>query len=139
MLVMSEFEVPEILKKAKTIAVVGLSPKKERPSNQVAKYLLEVGYEIFPVNPGQSEILGLTCYPDLFSVPVDIDIVDIFRNPRDVPQVVEAAIAVGAKTVWMQQGIVHEDAARKAREAGLRVIMDRCIKVDHANLVIGRS
>jgi predicted CoA-binding protein len=128
------YEIFGVLQKMSSIAVVGLSPKPARPSYQVASYLLQAGYIIYPVNPAQEEILGLPCYPDLFSVPGPIDIVDIFRNPRDVPAVVEAAISVRAKVVWMQEGIVHEEAAARARKAGLMVIMDRCIKTDHMNL-----
>ncbi len=132
---MLEFEIPGILQKNSSIAVVGLSPKPSRPSHQVASYLLKAGYTIYPVNPGQEEILGLSCYPDLYSVPGPIDIVNVFRNPRDVPAVVDAAISVGAKVVWMQEGIVHQEAAAKARQAGLVVIMDRCLKIDHMNMV----
>jgi len=127
----------KIFKETRTIAVVGLSPKATRPSYQVAQYLVENGYEIFPVNPGQESILGLTCYPNLQSVPAQIDLVDIFRNPRDVPEVVDSAIEVGAKIVWMQLGIIHEAAAEKARAAGLVVVMDRCLKIDHQHLLSG--
>lgn len=116
------------------IAAVGLSPKPERPSNMVARYLLDTGYTVIPVNPGQKEILGLPCYPNLASIPVPVDIVDIFRRPEHVPQIVDEAIAINAKVIWMQEGIVNEEAARKARDAGLTVIMDRCIKKDHENL-----
>ncbi len=128
-------EIADILKTSKTIAVVGLSPKSERPSNDVARYLISAGYTVIPVNPGQSEILGRTCYPDLSSVPEAIDIVDIFRRPEHVLPIVEEAIKIKAKVVWMQEGVVHEEAAKKARAAGLKVIMDRCLKVDHANLL----
>lgn len=124
-----------ILQQAKTIAVIGLSPKADRPSNQVARYLMAAGYRVIPVNPGQDTILGQPCYPDLYAVPDRIDIVDIFRNPADVPPIVDAAIAVGARTVWMQQGITHAAAAAKAQAAGLTVIMDRCLKIDHQNLM----
>ena len=128
-------EIASILQKSKTIAVVGLSPKVERPSNDVARYLIKAGYTVIPVNPGQSEILGRTCYPDLTSIPHEIDIVDIFRRVEHVPPVVEEAIKIKAKVIWMQEGIVHEEAAQKAREAGLAVIMDRCLKVDHQILL----
>lgn len=131
---MFDLERTHILQTCKTIALVGLSPKPSRPSHQVASYLIQVGYTVYPVNPGQQEILGLPCYPDLYAVPGKIDIVDIFRDPKDVPLVVDAAIAVGARVIWMQQGIVHEEAAAKAEKAGLAVIMDRCIKVDHMNM-----
>lgn len=120
-----------ILREANTIAVVGLSPKPERPSNQVAAYLLAAGYHVIPVNPGHTQILGLQTYPDLASIPVPVDIVDIFRNAKEVPALVEAAIAIKAKAVWMQLGIIHEEAAAKARAAGLIVVMNRCLKIDH--------
>ena len=113
------------------IAVVGLSPKENRPSNMVARYLLEAGYEVIPVNPGQEEILGRRCFPDLPSIDTPVDVVDIFRRADQVEPVVRDAITIGAKAVWMQQGIVNEQAARLAEEAGLLVIMDRCLKVDH--------
>ncbi|MCW5205730.1 CoA-binding protein [Desulfobulbus sp. F5] len=122
--------VRRILRESCTIAVVGLSPNSERPSHQVARYLQKAGYRIIPVNPGQSEILGESCYPDLRSVPVKIDVVDIFRRSEDVEPIVREAIAVGAKVIWMQQGIVNETAARLAEEAGLIVIMDRCLKIE---------
>ena len=132
---METLEISRLLKESKNIAVVGLSPKANRPSNQVALYLIEAGYNVIPVNPGQKEILGRKCYPDLESISEHIDIVDIFRRSEDVGPIVESAIGVGAKVVWMQQGIVNEEAAARAREAGLTVIMDRCLKVDHRNLL----
>ena len=132
---METLEISRLLKKSKNIAVVGLSPKANRPSNQVALYLIEVGYNVIPVNPGQEEILGRKCYPDLESVSEPIDIVDIFRRSEDVGPIIESAIGVGARVVWMQKGIVNEEAAARAREAGLTVIMDRCLKVDHQNLL----
>ncbi|WP_417909589.1 CoA-binding protein [Candidatus Electronema sp. PJ] len=119
-----------ILQESRTIAVVGLSLKPERPSYQVARYLQEVGYQIIPVNPGQSEILGERCYPDLRSVPVAVDVVDIFRRAEEVEPIVCEAIAIRAKVIWMQQGIVNEAAARLAEQAGLTVVMDRCLKVE---------
>jgi predicted CoA-binding protein len=99
----------------------------------VAAYLLEAGYEIIPVNPGQEQIMGLRCYPDLASIPQPVDIVDIFRNPSEVPAIVDSAIAIGAKVLWMQIGIVHAEAAAKAQAAGLTVIMDRCLALEHQN------
>jgi len=132
---MESLEISRLLKECRNIAVVGLSPKENRPSNQVARYLIEAGYNIIPVNPGQSDILGKTCYPNLKSIPEQVDIVDIFRRAEDIPPIVDGAIAIGAKVVWMQQGIVNEEAAEAARKAGLTVIMDRCLKVDHMNLV----
>ena len=128
-------EISRILKSYRNIAVVGLSPKANRPSYQVAAYLLGAGYNVIPVNPGQVEVLGRTCYPDLLAVPEPVEIVDIFRRSEEVGPVVDQAIAIGAKVVWMQQGIVNEAAAAKARSAGLTVIMDRCLKIDHQSLI----
>jgi predicted CoA-binding protein len=124
-----------ILKDSKTIAVVGLSPKPHRPSHQVASYLMEAGYAIIPVNPGQDTLLGLPCYPNLQAIPGPVDMVDIFRRSEFVLPIVEDAVSIAAKFIWMQEGIVNEVAARKAEEAGLTVIMDRCTKIDHMNLL----
>jgi len=124
-----------LLRSARVIAVVGLSPKEQRPSNQVARYLLATGYRIIPVNPGQSMILGQTCYPDLTEIPEPVDIVDIFRKASEVVPIVDQAAAIGAGAVWLQQGIVSEEAARLAEAAGLVCIMDRCIKIDHQRLL----
>jgi predicted CoA-binding protein len=132
---METLEISRLLRESRNIAVVGLSPKTSRPSNQVALYLIEAGYNIIPVNPGQEEILDRKCYSDLESINEPIDIVDVFRRSEDVGPIVESAIGVGAKIIWMQQGIVNEEAAARAREAGLVVIMDRCLKVDHRNLL----
>jgi len=123
--------IKKLLTTAKTIAVVGLSPKESRPSNMVARYLIEAGYTVIPVNPGQEEILGLPCYPDLGAVPDPVDIVNIFRRSEDVPPIVTKSIAIGAKAVWMQEGIIHAEAARTAKAAGLLVVMDRCLKTVH--------
>ncbi|MDO9043552.1 MAG: CoA-binding protein [Desulfocapsaceae bacterium] len=123
--------VKEVLHTAKTIAVVGFSPKENRPSHMVGCYLMQAGFRVIPVNPGHSEICGVTCYPDLVSIPEPVDVVDIFRRSEDVMPVVAEAIAIGAKVIWMQQGIVNHEAAALAEKAGLVVIMDRCIKVDH--------
>jgi predicted CoA-binding protein len=128
-----------ILATTRTIAVVGLSPKEARPSHMVARYLLELGYTIIPVNPGQTEILGRPCYPDLRAVPDQVDLVNVFRRSETVDPVVEDAIAIGARAIWMQEGIINEKAAAAARAAGLAVIMDRCLKVDHAALLAGHS
>jgi hypothetical protein len=125
--------VAEILQQSRTIAVVGLSAKRFRPSYGVAEYMQRSGYRIIPVNPEESEVLGEKSYPDLDSVPEAIDIVDIFRRSEFVPEIVEAAIRKGAKAVWMQEGVIHEEAARRA-EAGLVVVMDRCILKDHRRL-----
>lgn len=123
-----------ILQNTKTIAVVGLSPKPGRPSNQVASYLKAAGYTIIPVNPGQDTLLGLICYPDLKAIPEPVDMVDIFRRPEHVLPVVKEAISIRAKVVWMQSGIINEEAVKLAEEAGLTVIMDRCTMVDHMDL-----
>ncbi len=120
-----------------TIAVVGLSPKEHRPSHQVARYLLDVGCTIIPVNPGQDRILGLPCYPDLLSIGKSVDVVDIFRRADQVLSIVHDGVSIGAKVIWMQQGIVNEEAAELARKAGLEVVMDRCLKSDHQWLVSG--
>ncbi len=130
---MNTLEIAGIVKKYRRVALVGASPKENRPSNQVMAYLLNAGFEVFPVNPGQSEILGRRCYPDLKSVPQPVEIVDIFRRAELVGPVVDEAIAVGARVVWMQEGIVNEEAAARAVAAGLKVVMDRCLKVDHMN------
>ena len=115
--------------------MVGLSPKPHRDSHEVAKYLQQNGYRIIPVYPRTDSILGEKVYPDLKSIPYEVDVVDIFRKSQDVPPVVDEAIKIGAKAVWMQLGIVHEEAAAKARDAGLGVVMDRCMLVEHRNWV----
>jgi predicted CoA-binding protein len=122
----------DILANSKVIAVVGLSSKPHRPSHGVARYLQSVGYKVIPVNPNETEVLGEKSYPRLEDVPVQVDIVDIFRRSEFVPPVVESAIAIGAKTVWMQEGVIHEEAAARARAAGLEVVMDRCTLKEHA-------
>ena len=126
--------IPEILKSSRTIAVVGLSSNPMRPSNGVAAYLQRVGYRVIPVNPNESEVLGEKCYARLEDVPEKIDVVDIFRRPDCVPEIVESAIRVGAKTVWMQEGVVNQQAAERARGAGLEVVMDRCTLKEHRKL-----
>ncbi len=126
-----------ILATAKKIAVVGLSANWYRPSYFAAKYLLDHGYEIYPVNPNYEAVLGRRCYPDLKSLPERVDVVEIFQKPDRVPELVEAAIEIRAKVVWMQIGIVHEEAARRAREAGLEVVMNRCMKIEYARLFGG--
>jgi predicted CoA-binding protein len=127
----SEADIKSILEESKIVAVVGLSPRQDRDSHRVAKYLQGQGYRIIPVNPNAEEVLGERSYPDLASVPEPIDIVDVFRRSEAVPEIVEAAIKVGARTVWMQQGVIHEEAAARAREAGLQVVMDSCIMIEH--------
>jgi predicted CoA-binding protein len=126
-----------ILAENSVIAVVGLSPKPVRPSYRVASYMQQAGYRIIPVNPGQTEILGEKCYPDLLTVPHRVDIVDIFRRPEHLESIVRDAIKIQAKVVWMQQGIVNEKAAKLAKENGLAVVMDRCISVDHQSFLMG--
>ena len=129
-----EAQAVEVLKNAKTVAVVGISAKEERDSHKVAKYLKKHGYKVIPVNPGLKEVLGEPCYPDLKSIPEHIDVVDIFRSVDAIPGIVDEAIAVGADAVWMQLGLAHEEAGEKARKAGLTVVMNRCMKIDHARL-----
>jgi hypothetical protein len=114
-----------------TIAVVGLSPKPERPSHDVARYMQKMGYKIIPVNPGHNEILGEICYPSLDKIPVDVDTVVVFRRPEFVMPVTEMAITIKTKSLWLQDGVNHPEAARKAEEAGLLVVMDDCIKRQH--------
>ena len=124
-------KIRKILNNAKNVAIVGLSDKPQRASNFVGSYLISEGYSVTPVNPMKTEILGRKCYPDLSSVPEKIDLVDIFRRPQDCEAIVKEAIEVGAKAVWMQLSIVNRDAAQLALEAGLDVVMDRCIKMEH--------
>lgn len=115
----------------KTIAVVGISDDPERPSHFVASFLLAHGYNIIPVNPRLIQWEGLKCYPDLPSIPVRVDVVDIFRRPEAVPPIVDEAIAIKARAVWMQEGIINEEAAAKARDAGIEVVMDKCMKKEY--------
>jgi uncharacterized protein len=128
-------EIKQILEKSHSIAVVGLSPKENRPSNIVGRYLIDAGYKVIPVNPGHMEILGRKCHPNLSSIGGHVDIVDIFRKSEDVLPIVDEAIAIGAKVIWMQLGVVNHLALARAEEAGITVIMDRCIKIDHNDLV----
>lgn len=124
----------EILTSSRVVAVVGVSSNTGKVSYSVASYLKEQGYRIIPVNPNETKVLGEVCYPDLKSIPEAVDVVNIFRRPEDVPPIVEEAIAIKAKAVWMQLGIVNEKAAERAREAGIEVVMDRCIRVEHMRL-----
>ena len=121
----------------KRVAIVGLSDDWSRPSNFAAKYLLDHGFEVIPVNPKYDEILGQKCYADLRDIPTPVDIVDLFQRVERIPPFVDQAIEIGAKVVWMQLGIVHEEAAQKARDAGLEVVMDRCMKIEYARLFGG--
>lgn len=127
----------EILNSSRVVAVVGLSAKPDRPSHRVADYLKAQGYRIIPVNPAESEILGELCYPDLASVPESVDVVDIFRRSEEVLPIVKEAIRIGAKAVWIQEGVINEEAAARAREAGLMVVMDRCMLKEHRKLRSG--
>ena len=125
----------EILLSTKTIASVGLSSNPQKESYGIVSYLKAQGYRIIPVNPTATEILGEKAYPDLESIPEKVDVVQVFRKPEDVPPVVESAIRIGAKVVWMQEGISHEEAAAKARAAGLQVVMDACMRATHRRLI----
>ena len=131
----SDKEMREILLSTKTIASVGLSSNQEKESYWIVSYLKDQGYHIIPVNPTATEILGEKAYPDLESISEKIDVVQVFRRPEDVPPVVDSAIKIGAKVVWMQEGIVNEEAARKARQAGLQVVMDACMRATHRRLI----
>src|ERR1043165_7208308 len=128
-------EMRQILLSAKTVASVGLSSNPQKESYGIVWYLQEQGYRIIPVNPTATEILGEKAYPDLESIPEKIDVVQVFRKPEDVPPVVDSAIKIGAKVVWMQEGIVNVEAARKARAAGLQVVMDACMRTTHRRLI----
>lgn len=123
--------IPEILTQCRTIAVVGCSPKPERPSHFVARYMMDQGYTVIPVNPGHSRLLGTACFPTLGAIGRPVDLVNVFRRPGAIESVVDEAIGIGAKAIWMQLGIVNPRAAAKAEAAGLTVIMDRCLMVDH--------
>jgi uncharacterized protein len=126
-----------ILRTYRRIAMVGLSANPMRPSHFAAIYMLSKGYEIIPVNPRETQVLGRECYASVRDVPGPVEIVDIFRERSAVPALVEDAIAVGAKVVWMQLGVIHEEAAERARQAGLEVVMDRCVKIEHARFFGG--
>lgn len=136
---MSQEEIKSVLERYRTVAVVGLSRNPAKASYRVAQYLQSVGYHIIPVNPFADEILGEKCYKSLLEVPETIDIVDIFRPSEDVPAIVEEAITIknrvgSPKVIWMQLGIVNEEAAKRAREAGFTVVMDRCMMIEHRRL-----
>lgn len=123
--------IAELLNSAKTIAVIGLSSRSCRPSYGVTRYMQSAGYRIFPVNPNEAEILGEKSYARLEDIPEKIDIVNVFRKAQYVPEIVDAAIRVGARSIWLQEGIIDEPSAARARAAGLTVVMDRCIFKDH--------
>lgn len=126
--------IAEIIRSAKVIAVVGLSPNSTRPSHGVAAYLQAHGFQIVPVNPQVEEVLGEKSYPSLRDVPVQVDIVDVFRQSEYVPAIAEDAVAIGAKALWTQFGVISEEGAEIARRGGLKVVMDRCLKIEHAAL-----
>jgi predicted CoA-binding protein len=136
-------DIRSILTSFRHVAIVGISDRPDRPSNSVARYLLHAGYSVYPVNPMLGKVLGLPCHPSLTSIPEAIrkriEIVDIFRKPADVPPVVDEAISIGAKVIWMQLGITSEAAAEKARKAGLEVVQNLCIAVEHQHLGIQPS
>ncbi len=133
---MREEDIKEILSNSKTVAVVGISPKEDRPSYIVASYLKSKGYRIIPVRPDGEEILGEKVYHSLTEIPKEfnVEVVDIFRKSEDVPPIVDEAIRRRARTVWMQEGIIHQEAGEKAEKAGLKVVMDRCMKKEHQRL-----
>ena len=126
-----------ILKQSKTIAVVGLSANWYRPSAFAAKYMQQHGYRVIPVNPRYKEVLGEKCYASLKDIPEKVDIVDCFRKSEDIEPIADEAIAIGAKVLWMQIGVMNEKAAEKARKAGLEVVQDRCVKIEHGRLFGG--
>jgi len=125
----------DILRRYRTIAVVGATNDTEKPSGFVPAYLMEHGFRVIPVNPTETDVLGEKSYPDLASVPAVIEVVNIFRRSEDVPPIVDEAIRIGAKAVWMQQGIRHREAAKRARDAGLDVVMDRCMKTELRHMI----
>ena len=127
-------EIIGILQECRTIAIVGLSPKESRDSNRVARYLEEQGYDIIPVNPGQKEILWKPCFKTLKDIPFPIDIANLFINPSRVPPIVDEAIEMGVPTIWMQLGVVHNKSAKKARKAGIQVVMNKCIMREHIKM-----
>ena len=134
---MRDEEIKHTLRNVKTVAVVGISPKEDRPSYIVASYLKSKGYRIIPVRPDGEEILGEKVYHSLSEIPkeIGVDVLDIFRRSEDVPPIVEEAIQRGAEVVWMQEGVIHKEAGEKAEKVGLKVIMDRCMKKEHQRLL----
>lgn len=125
----------QLLETAKTIAVVGLSASPFRPSHGVSEYMQHAGYRIIPVNPAETTLLGEKCYARLEDIPEKVDLVDVFRRPEFVPDIVESAIQIGAPAIWLQEGVIHEHAAARAQAAGLQVVMDRCILKEHIRLL----
>lgn len=132
---MTDQELKKLLEETKTIASVGLSSNPARASWRVTKYLVERGYRVIPVNPNETDVHGEKAYPDLKSVPDEVDLVQVFRNPDAVPEIVEDAIAIGAKAVWMQDGAGNAEAAKRAEEAGLAAVVDDCMLRVHARLL----
>ena len=128
---MNEPETIDQIFKMKTVAVVGMSPKPERPSHYVGMYLKEQGYDIIPVNPGHKEIAGMTSYPSLLDIPVKVDVVDVFRRPEHAVPISEAAVEIGAKALWLQDGVINDEAARLAEDASLLVVMNDCMLRRH--------
>jgi predicted CoA-binding protein len=126
-----------VLRETHTIAIVGLSADWFRPSNFAAKYVQEHGFRVIPVNPRYAEILGEKCYPSLTAIPEPVDMVDVFRKPADAPAVAREAVAIGAKTLWLQIGVISDEARQIAEKAGLTVVMDRCVKIEYARLFGG--
>jgi len=131
----SDDDLKKLLQEVSSIAVVGISADPAKPSNRVASYLKQHGYHIIPVNPAAEEILGEKCYPDLKSIPEPIDVVDVFRRPEFLPPIADEAVAVGAKVLWMQEGVTNEEAAKKAESGGLTVIQDACMLKEHSRLI----
>ncbi|MFC1917190.1 CoA-binding protein [Chloroflexota bacterium] len=130
----SETTEEKILSQYRHIAMVGASPNSERPSYVVNAYLTDNGYQVIPVNPGVDKILGKTSYPDLSSIPEKVEVVDIFRKSEDVPPIIEEAIKIGARAVWMQEGVINEEAGRRAKDAGLMVVMNQCMRKEHLRI-----
>ncbi len=124
----------DILDTCNVVAIVGLSSKEERSSNRVGSYLKRHGYRIIPVNPGEKKVLDEVCYPNLSAIPEKVDVVDIFRRSEEVLPVIDEALKIGVKAVWMQEGVVNEEAAKKARDAGIKVVMDKCMLKEHSRL-----
>lgn len=133
----SAYDRLRILEQYRRIAMVGLSSNPFRPSHFAAIYLISEGYDVIPVNPRESQVLGRTSYPNLGAIPGGAEVIDIFREPAAVPAIVAEAIEIGAKVIWMQLGVIHDEAARRARQAGLEVVMDRCMKIEHARFFGG--
>jgi len=134
---MDNLTIRRVLEESKTVAIVGLSANWSRPSYFAAKYLLDRGYDVIPVNPNYDEVLGQKCYPDLESIDRPVDIVDLFQRSEAVPAFIQPTIKLGAKTLWLQLGITHAEAESEARAAGIEVIVDRCMKIEYARLFGG--